>query len=181
LILRVFVSDIIIKKDKYDGSYFYWIVGSLQSGIEVIIKDIYYDLRESVGCQVDMLLSFLRSPYCELQRGIQNQIFEQSQYYSVELLDELLSQKGAVSTGTERVIVLVGEFIDSYTIPDKWAPLPQRGSFEALFKDPSALRTEDGTFILSPIHLRRRIPIEEIPHEVTIAGVLSLQAWTPSQ
>ena len=43
--MRVFVSDIIIKKDKYGPDY-YWIVGRLQSGIEVIIEDIYYDLRK---------------------------------------------------------------------------------------------------------------------------------------
>ena len=181
MILKVFVSDVIVKKDKYDGHDFYWVVGSLQSGMDVIIKDIYYDLRECVGRYVDMLISFMRSPYCELQRGIQNQIFLPSKYYSVELIDELLSQKGVVSTGNERVIVLAGELIDSYIIPEKWAPLPQRGSFKALFREPSALKTEDGTFLLSPIHLRRRVPIEKIPQEVTIAGSLRLEAWTPSQ
>jgi len=181
LILRVFVSDISVKKDKYDGHNYYWIVGRLQSGKEVIIEDICYDLRESISRHVDMLISFMRSPYCELQRGIQNQIFLPSKYYSVELIDELLSKKVVVSTGDERVVTLTGEYIDSYTIPEKWTPLTQQRSFEAFFKEPSALKTEDGTFLLNPFHSRKRVPVEQIPREVTMAGALTLQAWTPSQ
>ena len=72
--MRVFVSDIIIKKDKYGPDY-YWIVGRLQSGIEVIIEDIYYDLRKYKCCYVEMLLSFMRSPYLEQKRGIYNSFF----------------------------------------------------------------------------------------------------------
>jgi hypothetical protein len=123
--------------------------------VEVIINDYYYDLREYIGYYIDMLLSFMRSPYCELKRGIRNEIFLPSKYYSVEVIDELLSKGGAVSTGNEGVVVLTGEYIDSYIIPEKWAPLPQRGSFEMLFKEPSAIKTEDGTFLLYPIHSQR--------------------------
>lgn len=170
MILRVFVSDIIVDKDK-DGYDYYWVVGRLQSGIEVIIKDIYYDLREDVDHHVDMLLSFMRSPYCELQRGIQNQIFLPFKYYSVELIDELLQKKGVISNEDERVVTLTGEFIDSYAIPEKWAPLTQRKSFKMLYKQPSAIKTEDGTFILYPFHLQKRVSIEKFPREVTIAGV----------
>ena len=179
--MRVFVSDIIVKKNKYDGSDYYWVVGRLQSGMELIIEDIYYDLREYIGRYVDMLLSFMRSPYCELERGIRSQIFSPEEFYSVELIDELLSKKGVVSTGNEMVVVLTGKYIDSYAIPEKWAPLTQGGAFETLFKEPSALKTEDGTFLLYPIHSRRGVPIEKIPREVTMAGSLSLEAWTPSQ
>ena len=50
------MSDVIVRKD------FYWVFGRLQSGREVIIDDYYYDLREYIGCYVDMLLSFMRSP-----------------------------------------------------------------------------------------------------------------------
>jgi len=175
------VSDIIDKKDKYDGLNYYWIVGRLQSGKEIIIEDIYYDLRESIGRHIDMLISFMRSPYCELERGIRNQIFLAEKYYSVELIDELLSKKGFVSTGDERVVTLIGEYIDSYALPEKWAPLTQRRSFEAFFKEPSALKTEDGTFLLNPIHSRKRVPVEQVPRQVTTAGSLSLEAWTPSQ
>ena len=178
--LRVLVSDIIVKKSKYDGSDFYWIVGSLQSGMELIIVDHYSDLWEYIGRYVDMLLSFMRSPYCELERGIRSQIFSPENFYSVKLLDELLSKKGVVSTGNEKVVVLTGEYIDSYTVPEKWTPLTQGSAFEVLFKEPSALRTEDGTFLLYPIHSRRAIPIEKVPREVTMAGSLSLRAWTPS-
>lgn len=181
MILRVFVSDIIVKKDRHDGSDFYWIVGRLQSGKEVIIEDIYYDLREHIGDHVDMLMSFIRSPYSELKRGIQNQIFLPEKYYSVELVDELFGKKGVISTNNKRATELTGEYIDSYIIPEKWTPLTQRGSFEALFKEPSALKTEDGTFLLYPFHSRMRVPVEQIPQEVTMVGGLSLEAWTPSQ
>ena len=149
--------------------------------MEVIIEDIYHDLRECVGRHVDMLLSFMRSPYCELKRGLHSQIFSSEKFYSVELVDELVRKKGFVSTGNKRVTELTGEYIDSYIIPEKWAPLTQRKPFEILFKKSSALKTEDGTFLLYPIHSQRRVPIEQIPREVTIAGGLSLEAWTPSR
>lgn len=179
--MRVFVSDIIVKKDKYGPPDYYWIVGRLQSGIEVIIKDIYFDLQGCIGNYVDMLLSFMRSPYCEQQRGIHSQIFLPEKYYSVELIDELLSKKGVISTGNERVVILTGEYLDSYTIPDEWVPLTQGESFKAFFKEPSALRTEDGAYLLYPWHSQRGVPIEEIPHKVIMAGTLRLEAWTPSQ
>ena len=172
------MSDIVVKKDKYGPDY-YWIVGRLQSGIEVIIKDIYYDLREYIGHHVEMLLSFIRSPYCEQQRGIHNQIFLPERFYSVELIDELLSKEGVISTGNERTVILTGEYIDSYTIPEKWTPLIQRKTFKALFKEPSALKTEDGTYLLYPWHSTKRVSIEEIPQEVIMAGALRLEAWSP--
>ncbi len=178
--MRVFISDVIVKKDKYGPDY-YWVVGRLQSGIDVIIKDIYYDLRECIGRHIDMLISFMRSPYCELKRRIQSQIFLPEKFYSVGLIDELLRKKRVVSSSNKRVIELTGEFIDSYTIPEKWAPLTQRKSFKVLFKEPPALKTEDGTFLLYPFHSRRGVPIEKIPQEVTIAGSLELEAWAPSQ
>lgn len=177
--MRVFVSDIIIKKDKYGPDY-YWIAGRLQSGIEVILEDIYYDLRDYVGHYVEMLLSFMRSPYLELQRGIRNQLFLSEEFYSVELIDEFLSKKGVTSNRNERTIVLIGEYIDSYTIPEKWIPLIQRKSFQVLFRDLSALKTEDGTYLLNPIHLQKRVPIDHFPKEVTMAGGLRLEAWFPS-
>lgn len=175
------MSEIITKKDKYGPPDYYWIVGQLPSGTEVIIKDIFYDLHACIGNHVEMLLSFLRSPYCELQRGIHNQIFLPEKYYSVELIDELLKKEGVISIGNERVITITGEYIDSYIIPDKWVPLTQRESFKASFKEPSALRTKDGTYILYPWHSTRQVSIEKIPQEVLMAGVLRLEAWIPSQ
>lgn len=180
MILRVFVLDILVKPDKYHGDS-YWIVGRLQSGMEVIIDDFYYDLREYIGCRVDMLLSFMRSPYSEQKRGIQNRIFLPEKYYSVELVDELIKKSGDESSGGESVVILTGEYIGSYVIPEKWVPLPQRNSFQMLFKEPSALRTEDGTFLLYPIHSQRGVPVEQIPREVTMAGGLKLEAWKTSQ
>ena len=179
MILRVFVSDVVFRKDKHHSDS-YWIYGRLQGGREVIIDDYYYDLREQMGHHVDMLLSFMRSPYSELKRGIQNQIFLPEKYYSVELVDELLRKEGDSSTGGESVVILTGEYISSYDIPEKWVPLPQRRSFQLLFKEPAALKTEDGTYLLYPIHSQRRVPIEQIPQEVTMAGGLKLEAWRPS-
>ena len=173
-ILRVFVSDVIVKWDKY-GHNSYQITGRLQSGMEVIIDDYYHNLRECIGCYIDMLLSFMRSPYSEQKRGIQNQMFALEKYYSVELVDELIKKSG--SAGCESVIILTGKYIDSYIIPKKWDPLLKRGSFKMLFKHPSALKTEEGTFLLYPFHSRRQIPIEQIPHKVIMAGGLSLEAW----
>jgi len=177
--LRVFISDIIVKKDKYGPDY-YWIVGRLQSGVKVIIKDIFYDLQGSIGHYVDMLLSFIRSPYIEHQMGIHNQSFLPEKYYSVKLIDELLSKKGVISIGNERIVILTGEYIDSYSIPEEWTPLTQRRSFKVLFKEPSALKTEDGIYLLYPFHSKRQVPIEEIPQEVIMAGALRLEAWHPS-
>ena len=99
----------------------------------------------------------------------------------MELVDELFGTKEMVTTDNKRATKLTGKYIGSYIIPKKWAPLTQRGSFEALFKEPSALKTEDGTFLLYPFHSRRRVPVEQIPQEVTMVGGLSLKAWTPSQ
>ena len=149
--------------------------------MEVIIDDYYHDLREYIGHRVDMLLSFMRSPYSEQKRGIQNEIFLPEKYYSVELVDELLKKEGGISIGGQSVVVLTGEYIGSYIIPEVWTPLPQRGSFQALFKEPSALKTENGTFLLYPHHSQRRVPIDQIPREVTMAGGLSLEAWRPNQ
>lgn len=105
-----------------------------------------------------------------MKRGIQNQIFLPEKFYSVELVDELLKKKGGVSTGGESVVVLTGEYIESFAIPEKWAPLNRRRSFKMLFKEPSALKTEDGTFLLYLFHSRRQVPIEQIPNEVIMAG-----------
>lgn len=178
--MRVFVSDILVKKDKYGPDY-YWIVGELKSGIKVIIKDIYYDLRNYIGHYIEMLLSFMRSPYLEQKRGIHNPFFLPEKYYSMELIDELLSKEGVIPTGNERTIVLTGEYIDSYTISEEWIPLVQRKTFKILFKDPSALKTEDGTYLLNSFHLRKRVPVEKIPQEMIMVGSLRLQAWYPSQ
>jgi hypothetical protein len=176
LILRVFVSDIIIKKDKYGPDY-YWIVGVLQSGMDVIIEDIYFNLQECVGHQVEMLLSFMRSPYFEQQMGIHSQPFLTEKFYSVELVNEILGRDRNISSDNRRIVILKGEIIDSYIIPEKWIPLVQRESFKALFKEPSALGTEDGDFILYPYHSRKKFPV---PQEVIMAGVLRLEAFLSS-
>ena len=171
--MRVFISDTIVKKDKYGPDY-YWVVGRLQSGMEVVIEDIYYDLRGCIGRHVEMLLSFMRSPYYEQQMGFSDHTFLPEKFFSEELVDELLSKDGGKSTDNGRIITLKGEYIDSYTIPEKWVPLVQRESFKALFKNPSALGTEDGVFLLYPFHSRKKSPVHQ---EVITAGVLRLEAF----
>ena len=178
--MRVYVSDVGVVPDKYHGDS-YWILGRLPSGVEVVIDDYYYDLREYVGSYVDMLLSFMRSPYYEQKMRIPNEIFASEKYYSMDVVNELVNDGLVDSADYEGVVVLTGEYIDSYIIPEKWAPLPQRGSFQTLFREPSAIKTDDGTFLLYPVHSRRQVPIEQIPQNVTVAGGLTLQAWTPSQ
>lgn len=179
--MKVFISDIIIKKDKYGPDY-YWLVGSLQSGLEIIIKYSYNDLQRYKGEHVEMLLCVLRSPYLELERGIHNQLFAAEEHYSVELIDELLKIKGfsLYSRDSRKRIILTGEYIDSYIIPKEWIPLITSKWFKSILKEPSAIRTDDGIFLLNPFHLRKRVPIEEFPREVTIAtGSISLAAWYP--
>jgi hypothetical protein len=98
----------------------------------------------------------------------------------VELIDELLSKEEVIPTGIERTVELIGEYIDSYTISEELTPLIQRKTFKILFKDPSALKTEYGTYLLNSFHLRKRVPVEKIPQEVIMVGSLRLQAWYPS-
>jgi hypothetical protein len=177
--LKVFISDINVKEDKYGPDYF-WITGRLSSGLEIIITEFYYDFRKYIGRHVEMLLCVLRSPYLELEKGIYNQQFLSEEYYSVELIDELLEKKGFNSRDIKRDIILTGEYIDSYIIPKKWTSLIEQKYFKILLKDPSAIKTSDGIFLLSPFHLRKSVPIEEFPREVTIAtGSIDLVAWYP--
>jgi hypothetical protein len=124
-----------------------------------------------------MLLSFMRSPYLELKMGIHNQLFLPEKYYSVELIDELLNKKRVIVGGNERAVMLSGEYINSYNIPEKWNSLIQEKSFKILYKEPSALRTEDGTYLLYPFHSKLRAPIKKTPQKVIMVGSLRLEAW----
>jgi hypothetical protein len=177
--LKVFISDIIIKKDKYGPDY-YWLVGRLQSGLEIIIKDFYYNLQRYKGYHVEMLLSVMRSPYLELERGIHHQLFLPEEFYSIELIDELLKEKGFISRDSRKRIILTGEYIEPYTVPQKWIPLITSKWHKSLLREPCALKTGDGIFLLNPFHLRKKVPIEEFPQLVTIAtGSIELVAWQP--
>ncbi len=138
--MKVFVSDIIRKHDKY-GSDYTLIDGRLHSGLAIIVKDVYYNLQGYEGQHIEMLLSVLRSPYLELQRGIQNQIFASEEFYSVELIDELLEKKGHHAKDYGEGIILTGEYINSYIVPEKWAPLIKPELFKIIPKKLSALRT----------------------------------------
>lgn len=177
--MKVVLLDYIVKKDKYGPDY-YWLVGRLESGLEVIIEYFYTDVLEFIGESVEMLLSVLRSPYLELERGIHNQLFEAEKYYSVELIDELVSQKNInLTSGDRRLrIILTGEYIDSYTVPKEWRSLIRPNELKFLYEEPPALKTDDGVYLLNPSHMRKKIPIEKFPREVTIAtGNITLMAW----
>ncbi|MFW9896811.1 MAG: hypothetical protein ACFFD7_13480 [Candidatus Thorarchaeota archaeon] len=179
--MRVFISDLSVKRNRY-GSY-YEILGELQSGLEIYIEDHYYDLEECIGRHVEMLLSVLRSPYLELERGINNdQLFAPWKYYSIEVIEEMKKKMGSRSVNSKKNLILSGEFIDSYVIPEGWIPCITSDLYKGLFlrKKPSALRTEDGLFLLRSVHLEKKVPIEQFPQQVTIGtGCIDLVAWYP--
>jgi hypothetical protein len=176
--LRVFISDITVIRSRHDDSVYYELVGQLQSGLEIYVNSYHYDLEGYIGRNVEMLLCVLRSPY--LERGKKAQLFLPEKYYSIELIDELLKEKGQSPGTNEKEIILTGEFIDTYIIPEEWVPLITPRSFQLLLTNPSAIKTEDGVFLLNPLHLRKRIPIERFPQVVSIAtGSIDLAAWHP--
>lgn len=176
--MKVFISDIIREYDKYGSDYFL-LIGQLQSGIEITVEDHYYDLQRFKGQHVEMLLSVMRSPYAELQRGIHNQIFEPEEFYSIELIDELKKEIGDYST-INKVIILTGEYIDPYIVPDKWIPFKTTYWLKFLLNKPPALKTDDGIYLLQPFHLKKSCLIEKFPRSITIAtGCINLAAWHP--
>lgn len=178
VILRVFIVNVIVQPNKYEG-YDYWIKGQLESGLEIFIHDTYYDLERNVGTHVEMLLSFFRSPYVEVKRGIDQRLFKAFEYYSIELIDELKKNLNVKSSNNERVVILTGEYIDSYTIPAHWIPKITRRIYRKIYKEPHALKTEDGIYLLDPWHMEKRIPLEKFPPRVTMGGSVSLVAWSP--
>lgn len=178
--MKVFISDISVIEDKKYGGVTYSITGQLQSGLELKINDLFYDLLRYMGYHVEMLLCVLRSPYAEYKKGMNNPRFLPEEYYSVGLIDELKEEKGFNSKDNGKQIILTGEYIDSYIIPKKWIPLIKSKWFKYTLKKPSAISTNHGTFLLYPFHLRRKIAIEKFPKNVTIAtGCIDLAAWHP--
>lgn len=167
-----------MKKSRHDQSISYELIGQLPSGLEIYIIDYDYDLQKYIGQHVEMLLLVQRSPY--LERGKKRQLFMPDEHYSIELIDEFFKEKGIRQGTNEKEITLVGKFIDSYIIPEEWFPLIKSVFFKDLLKDPSALKTDEGIFVLSPVHLDKRVPIENFPQTVSITtGCIELAAWYP--
>ena len=179
--MRVFVLDINYRKHERSGKVDPWITGRLRSGLEIEIQNFFYDLRGYIGQHVEMLLCALRSPYLEYKKGMDNQIFSPEKYYSIELIEEVKETKGFNSKDNRRHdIILTGEYIDSYVIPQKWLPQIQSNWGNSILKELPAINTDDGIFLLYPFHLRKKIPIEKFPKIVTIAtGGVNLLAWYP--
>jgi len=178
--LKVFISDITIIKGKPHCTDYYELVGELQSGLRIYVNNYHYDLKDYIGRYVEMLLCVLRSPYLELERGIDNQLFFTWEYYSIEVIDELKKKLGVNLENNRKNLILIGEYIDSYIIPEGWIFLIKPRSFQIFLKEPSALKTKDGVFLLNPIHLKRRLPIDQFPREVSIGtGCIDLAAWYP--
>ncbi|UCD02166.1 MAG: hypothetical protein JSV23_03890 [Promethearchaeota archaeon] len=178
--MRVYISDISVIEDKKYGGVTFKITGQLQSGLEIKIKDLFYDLQEYIGRYVEMLLCVFRNPYAEHKMGMINQPFLSEEYYSIELIDELLEKKGFNSKANKKRIILTGEYIDSYVIPEKWIPLMEPKWFRRILKEPSAIKTDDGIFLFYPFHMRKRVSIESFPKNVTIVtGSIDLAAWHP--
>ena len=178
--MRVFILDINFKKDDRSGKAYPWITGRLRSGLEIEIQNFYYDLQEYIGYHVEMLLCVFRSPYLEYKKGMDNRLFSPEKYYSMELIDELEKRSTFNSKDNGRPIILTGEYIDSYIIPQEWMPFLKSNWFKSVLKEPSAINTDDGIFLLYPFHLRKKVPIERFPKIVTIAtGCIDLAAWHP--
>jgi hypothetical protein len=179
--LKVFISDISVKKGICDYSTRNEILGELKSGLEIYIEDHHYDLEGFIGCHIEMLLRVLRSPYLELERGIDNnQLFAPFKYYSIELIDELKKKMGSRPGNSKKRLVLTGEYIDSYSLPEHWVPRVTPKPFQYLLKATSALKTDDGVFLLNPIHLKKNMPIEKFPRDLSIGtGCIDLVAWQP--
>ena len=154
------------------------VVSQLQSGLEVYINNYDYNIEDYIGQHVEMLLFIVRSPY--LERGWKERLFSSDEYYSIELIDELIEEQDFKRGDNRKEVILTGDFIDSYTVPKYWAPLIVSGFFRSMLKEPSALKTKDGIYLLDSTHLNKRVPIEEFPQEVSIAtGCIDLAAWHP--
>jgi len=175
--LRVLILDN-VRKSKFGYFAGYEIAGRLESGLEIYITSSRANLEEYVDHYMKMLLCVTRSPY--LERGKKSQLFLPSKHYSIKLIDQLCKELGVSSGTNEKELVLTGEFIDSYTIPEEWASLTTSKFFNDLLNHTSALKTEHGIFLLNPQHLKKRVPIEEFPPQVSIAtGLIELVAWNP--
>lgn len=175
--MKVFITDS-VKVSRFGISHYHELIGQLQNGLEIYINNYDYDLQSYLGCYVEMLLCVTRSPY--LEKGIKRQLFLPDKYYSIELIDELLKKKNQSPGTNEKELRLTGEYIDSYILSEEWICLIKSKFFRSLLKEPSALRTEDGIFLLSPVHLEKRIPIKGFPQKVTITtGCIDLAAWHP--
>lgn len=176
--LRVYISDISIIRGKPECSDYYELACELQSGLEIYVNSYHYDLEEFISRHVEMLLCVLRSPYFELKSGINNELFLPNKYYSTELIEELIKKQGGNVLRNKKRLLLTGEYIDSYNIPEEWVPLIKSRYFKNMIKKVSALKTRDGIYLLNPSHLRKRYPIEQFPREVTIGtGCIDLAAW----
>ena len=178
--MRVYISEIKVIEDKKYRGVTFCITGKLQSGLELKINDLFYDLQRYIGYYVDMLLCVLRNPYAEYKMGMINQLFLPEEYYSIKLIEELKKEKSLNSKVNKKWTILAGEYIDSYSIPKKWIPLIKSKWFISTLIEPSAIDTKEGVFLLYPFNLRRRLPIENFPKKVSIAtGCIDLVAWHP--
>lgn len=178
--MKVFISDITFEKvDRY-GNVYSWITGHLNSGLDIKIHNYFYDLQKYIDHYVEMLLCVLRSPYLEYEKGLSNQPFSSEKFYSLELIGELEEKENLNSKDNGIIITLTGEYIDSFDIPQKWLSHIKSKWSKIIPKEPSAINTEDGIFLLYPFHLKKKIPVEMFPKFITIAtGTIDLIAWYP--
>ncbi len=178
--MRVYISNITAIEDKKYGGTTFKIIGQLQSGLELKINDLFYDLRSCIGHHVEMLLCVFRNPYAEYKMGLSEQPFLSEEYYSIELIEEVKKGKDFNSLGNKKRIVLTGEYLDTYVIPEKWVPLMEPKWFKRILKKPSAIKTDDGVFLFYPFHMRKKETMESFPRTVTIVtGRIDLAAWYP--
>ena len=176
--MRVYILDIDVIEDKRFGGVTFKIIGQLQNGLEIKINDLFYDLQKYIGQYVEMLLCVLRNPYAEYKMGMIDKYFLPEEYYSIELIDELMEKKGFYSKCNTKRCILTGEYLDSYEIPEKWIPHMEPKWFKHILKNPSAIKTKEGVFLLYPFHIRKKMSIESFTKNVTIVtGRIDLATW----
>ncbi len=179
--MKVYIRDIETIEDLEYGGTTYRITGQLQSSLVIKINDLFYGLREYIGRHVEMLLCVLRSPYAESKQGIATHLFLSERHYSVELIDELITNQGINPKDDKKWVTLTGSYINSYVIPKKWTPLITSEWFRPLLNQVSAIETTDGIFLLYPYHTNLNPSIEVIPPKISlITGCIDLAAWHPT-
>ena len=68
------------------------------------VLNYHYNLEDYIGQHIEMLLFVVRSPY--LERGWKERLFSSDQYYSIELIDELIEKQGFKRGDSRREVTL---------------------------------------------------------------------------
>ena len=162
----------------------------LNSGQAITVDSKLYkdgDMKEFIGKEIDVLLSGFRSPITEYRIMPENNSpFElEGEYYKFDMIEELerKMQEKTKKRDTKLIslkklgnsaLIIEGTYIPKYFPDPKWNHRKL-----ILFPDGGpAFDTEDGIFLLSPFHLKPKIPIEDFPKRFKMFLSLGLVDWT---